>query len=74
MIFLKQELSLVSLLFLELTLSALTDPEPVIIVHEDRATFITGSVDYAIISSSTTADGFRKTEFRDCEYSLFFIL
>jgi hypothetical protein len=67
MIFLKKELSLVPLLFLELILSASTDANPVIIVHQDRATFITGSVDYAIISSVSTADELKKTEFKSRE-------
>jgi hypothetical protein len=68
MIFLKQELSLVPLLFLELVLSASSDSDPVIIAHQDRATFITGSVDYAIISSVSMADEVKKeTEFKNGE-------
>jgi hypothetical protein len=69
MIFLKRELSLVTLLFLELILSASSDPTPVIIVHQDWATLITGSVDYAIISSASTADELRKvTAFQNREW------
>ncbi len=41
---------LTSAMFLELTL-AVADKSPVIIEHGARATFITGSVDYAILST-----------------------
>ncbi len=41
---------LTSAMFLELTL-AVADKSLVIIEHETRATFITGSVDYAILST-----------------------
>jgi hypothetical protein len=67
LIFLKKELSLVPLLFLELLLSASTDSKPVIIVHKDQATYITGSVDYAIISSVSTANELRKSKFKGRE-------
>ena len=67
MSFLQEKLSLVPLLFLELILSASSDSRPVFIRYRNRATLITGSVDYAIISSVATADRLSMSRFKDRE-------
>ena len=71
MSFLREKLSLVPLLFLELILSTSNDSRPVFIRHRNWATLITGSVDYAISSSVATADRLSMTKLKDrgCQQS-----
>jgi hypothetical protein len=72
MMFLKiEELSLLPLLFLELILSAASDSNPVVIVHGERATFITGSVDYAIFSSISRAEELGTATLKDRKWLWF---
>jgi len=59
MVFVDKHLELIQLMFLELVLSSSRDPVP--IKHRNVATLLTGSVDYAILSSGSARDALAET-------------
>jgi len=58
MVFVDKHLGLVQFMFLELLLSSSSYPVP--ITHRNTATLLTGSVDYAILSSTEARDALAK--------------